>query len=74
MLYCFHYDPAAGKYGAVVINILKVFSVFFLIVAGILFMSLRRWNTQRSAKSFTDNSLYGGKRRLNDRLVVDIRA
>ena len=46
-LYCYHYDPSTGKYGAVVMNILKLFSVFFLLVMGALFLFLRRWNTHR---------------------------
>jgi protein SCO1 len=58
VLYCFHYDPATGKYGAVVMNILKVFSLFFLVVTGILFMSLHWWNTRRAAKSLAGNSMY----------------
>jgi hypothetical protein len=42
-------------------NILKVFSVFFLIVAGILFVSLRQWSTRRGARSFADNLLSDGR-------------
>jgi protein SCO1 len=58
VLYCFHYDPATGKYGAVVMNILKVFSLFFLIVMGIFFMSVHWWNTRRAAKSLVGDSMY----------------
>jgi protein SCO1/2 len=31
MLYCYHYDPATGKYGAVVMNIMRVAGVVTLI-------------------------------------------
>ena len=47
LLYCYHYDPGTGKYGAVVLNILKVFSLFFLLGVSTLFVLLRRWNTRR---------------------------
>ncbi|MEK6405644.1 MAG: SCO family protein [Acidobacteriota bacterium] len=36
LLYCFHYDPAAGKYGAVVMNILRLAGVVTL--AGVVAM------------------------------------
>ena len=38
LLYCYHYDPATGKYGAVVMNILRVAGVITLV--GILAMLL----------------------------------
>jgi len=49
LLYCFHYDPVTGKYGAAVMNVLKLISVVFLIVVGALFVLLRRRNTRRAA-------------------------
>ena len=37
MLYCYHYDPATGKYGAVVMNIVKVAGVITIgLIAGML--------------------------------------
>src|SRR5258708_40005002 len=38
MLYCYHYDPATGKYGAIVMNIVRVAGgmTIFLIVWMIL--------------------------------------
>jgi len=37
MLYCFHYDPATGKYGAVVMNIVKVAGVITIgLIVGLL--------------------------------------
>src|ERR1700752_2666662 len=38
LLYCFHYDPATGKYGAVVMNIMRIAGVITLL--GILTMLL----------------------------------
>jgi protein SCO1/2 len=49
LLYCYHYDPSTGKYGAVVMNILKLFSLFFLFGMVALFVGLRRWNTHRAS-------------------------
>jgi protein SCO1/2 len=43
LLYCYHYDPAAGRYGAVVMNIVRVAGVAFtLILSTFLAMMWRR--------------------------------
>jgi protein SCO1/2 len=47
MLYCYHYDPATGKYGAVVMNIIRVAGVITLIVMAALFFVLRRIGRRR---------------------------
>jgi protein SCO1/2 len=41
LLYCFHYDPATGKYGLVIGNVLHIAGVLtvLLIVAGIIIMA-----------------------------------
>jgi protein SCO1 len=43
LLYCFHYDPKSGKYGAVVVNVVRLAGVATLLVLGasILLMSRR---------------------------------
>ena len=42
LLYCYHYDPAAGKYGAVVANMLKVGGALtILVLAGMILIFLR---------------------------------
>jgi protein SCO1 len=42
MLYCYHYDPATGKYGAVVMNIVKVAGVITIVlIAGLLLLLIR---------------------------------
>ena len=43
MLYCYHYDPRTGKYGPVVMNIMKVAGVITLgLIAGMLLMLRKR--------------------------------
>jgi protein SCO1 len=43
LLYCYHYDPAAGRYGAVVMNMVRLGGVaFVLILATFLFVMWRR--------------------------------
>jgi protein SCO1/2 len=42
LLYCYHYDPALGRYGATVLGILRVAAVFTLIGMGGLFLTFRR--------------------------------
>ena len=42
LLYCYHYDPATGKYGAIVSNILKLGGgVTILFLAGLILVLLR---------------------------------
>jgi protein SCO1/2 len=43
MLYCYHYDPSTGKYGAVVMNIMKVAGVITVgLIVGMLLVLRRR--------------------------------
>ena len=50
LLYCFHYDPASGKYGAVVVNIVRLAGAATLLVLGLAIwaMSRRRSRTLRA--------------------------
>lgn len=43
LLYCYHYDPAKGKYGAVIFNILRLSALATLLVlGGFMFIMFRR--------------------------------
>ncbi|MEP6922171.1 MAG: SCO family protein [bacterium] len=42
LLYCYHYDPATGKYGATVMNMMRVGGVLTLIALLLLLLGLRR--------------------------------
>jgi protein SCO1/2 len=43
LLFCFHYDPATGKYGAVAMNLLRITAAAFLLVGGMaIAIALRR--------------------------------
>ena len=44
LLYCYHYDPATGKYGAVVMNMIRVGGVVTLFAMVVLFLVMRRRN------------------------------
>jgi protein SCO1 len=47
MLYCFHYDPATGKYGAAVMNMIRAGGIAtVIIIVGLLLMLRRRGTTQ----------------------------
>jgi protein SCO1 len=57
LLYCYHYDPATGKYGAVISNILRLGAAFTIVcLAALLFVlfrmdkaaSRRRWNEMKA--------------------------
>jgi protein SCO1/2 len=47
MLYCYEYDPATGRYGAAVLNIVRAGGVLTLIGFVVLFLILRRRNHAR---------------------------
>jgi protein SCO1 len=47
MLYCYHYDPATGKYGAAVINLIRLGGVLTLIGIAALFFVMRRRTARR---------------------------
>ena len=43
LLFCFHYDPATGRYGAVIANVTRVLgSATVLLLGGFVFIMLRR--------------------------------
>ncbi|CAN5786361.1 SCO family protein [soil metagenome] len=42
LLYCYHYDPATGKYGAVVMNMIRLGGIGTLIAMVALFFVMRR--------------------------------
>jgi protein SCO1/2 len=47
LLYCYHYDPETGKYGAMVANILRLAAaVTILFLGGLLFIL---WRLDRAA-------------------------
>ena len=47
LLYCYHYDPATGKYGAVIMNMVRLAGVATLIAIGIMFLVMRRRTAAR---------------------------
>jgi protein SCO1/2 len=49
MLYCYHYDPSTGKYGAVVMNIMRVAGVMTLLLIGGMLLVLRKIGRRRQA-------------------------
>jgi protein SCO1 len=52
LLYCYHYDPATGKYGAVVMNIVRVAGVITVlgIVAMLLLLKARNQGSAAAAR------------------------
>ncbi|MCU1302887.1 MAG: hypothetical protein JWQ87_3171 [Candidatus Sulfotelmatobacter sp.] len=59
LLYCYHYDPQTGKYGAMVANILRLAAAAtILLLGGLLFIL---WRLDRSVPTRT---LHGGTRTL----------
>ncbi len=51
LLYCYHYDPATGKYGAVVMNMIRLGGIATLIVMMTGFFVLRRRASRTSLRA-----------------------
>jgi protein SCO1 len=49
LLYCYHYDPATGKYGAVVMNMIRLGGALTLVAVVALLIILRRREIARTA-------------------------
>ena len=50
LMFCYHYDPATGKYGAVVMNFLKILSVIFIVSLVTLFWVMRQIVRRQQAR------------------------
>jgi protein SCO1/2 len=48
LLFCYHYDPATGKYGALAMNIVRLAGAGFVLIGGgfLLFMLRREKRTE----------------------------
>ena len=59
LLYCYHYDPIVGKYGAVVSNMLKIGGALTILVLGgmiLIFLRLEKAATRRNDWSHAGGS------------------
>lgn len=52
LLYCFHYDPASGKYGLAVLNVIRLGGIATLIGLGAMFFVLWRRNKKVQSSEF----------------------
>ena len=46
LLYCYHYDPATGRYGAAVMNLIRAGGVLTLAAMAVFFIKMRRYESQ----------------------------
>jgi protein SCO1/2 len=55
MLYCYHYDPATGKYGVVVMNVMRVAgAITVVLIVGMLLALRRRGRPDDPARSVSE--------------------
>jgi len=47
LLYCYHYDPATGKYGAIISRVLKISGLATMLVLGVLITALFRMGSKK---------------------------
>jgi protein SCO1 len=52
LLFCFHYDPTAGKYGAAIMNFIRAGGVLTVLGLGLMFGLLMRGERKRRATAF----------------------
>jgi len=48
MLYCYHYDPVTGKYGVVVMNVMRVAGIVTVILIVGMILVLRKRSPNRT--------------------------
>jgi protein SCO1/2 len=49
MLYCYHYDPATGKYGVVIMNVMRIAGIITLVlIVGLLLVLRKRGSLSRN--------------------------
>ena len=46
LLFCYHYDPATGRYGAAVMNLIRLGGVLTLAAMAVFFIKMRRYDSQ----------------------------
>ena len=51
LLFCYHYDPATGKYGALTMNILRATAAGFTVVCGVFLLFAIRRDVRRGKRS-----------------------
>jgi protein SCO1/2 len=44
LLYCYHYDPASGRYGAMVMNLVRLGGVVTVVLLGGFILLMRRYD------------------------------
>ena len=50
LLYCYHYDPRTGKYGAIVSNVLKLGGLATMLILGTFMLVMFRADHRASRK------------------------
>ena len=49
LLFCFHYDPATGKYGPIIMNVMRLAGVLTVLALGTFIVVMRRRDGQRAS-------------------------
>jgi protein SCO1/2 len=54
LLYCYHYDPATGKYGAVITNILRLGAAVTILILGAMLLILFRLDRSAQRRNWSE--------------------
>jgi len=44
LLYCYHYDPVTGKYGMVIMNVIRILGTATVLVLAVFMLAMFRWD------------------------------
>lgn len=61
LLYCYHYDPRTGKYGAVVTNVLRIAGVITVLIIGLFLIIMFRRERKSGRKKVDKGELVGSR-------------
>src|SRR5205085_12092246 len=57
ILYCYHYDPTTGKYGAMLMNIVRIGGILTMLALGTFIVI----SVRRESHGHSQNALYTGR-------------
>ena len=72
LLYCYHYDPATGKYGAIVNNMLKLGAGLTILILGGLLLILFRLEKAAPPRRM-ESRVKGSQRRSESKVNTEAR-
>ena len=51
LLFCYHYDPATGRYGAIAMNLVRLAGALFVLIGGVFLLAAFRRDRRPQART-----------------------